>query len=53
LSKIFVYNAQKRPSAREMLSHPWFHMDDLWSFGHEDVADVEEHSKLFPPESSG
>lgn len=29
LSKIFVYDAQKRPSAREMLSHPWFHMDDL------------------------
>jgi serine/threonine protein kinase len=29
LSKIFVYDAQKRPSAGEMLSHPWFHMDDL------------------------
>lgn len=29
LSKIFVYDAQKRPMAREMLSHPWFHMDDL------------------------
>ncbi|KAE9379499.1 kinase-like protein [Stipitochalara longipes BDJ] len=29
LSKIFVYDAQKRPSARDMLSHPWFHMDGL------------------------
>ncbi|KAH8771344.1 kinase-like domain-containing protein [Hyaloscypha finlandica] len=29
LSKIFVYDAQKRPSAREVLTHPWFHMDDL------------------------
>jgi serine/threonine-protein kinase SRPK3 len=27
LSKIFVYDPQKRVSAREMLSHPWFHMD--------------------------
>jgi serine/threonine protein kinase len=27
LSKIFVYDAQKRPNAREILSHPWFHMD--------------------------
>ncbi|RDL42170.1 Uncharacterized protein BP5553_02149 [Venustampulla echinocandica] len=29
LSKIFVYDPQKRLSAREMLSHPWFHMDGL------------------------
>ncbi|CZR62592.1 uncharacterized protein PAC_12489 [Phialocephala subalpina] len=27
LSKIIVYDPQKRLSAREMLSHPWFHMD--------------------------
>ncbi len=26
LSKIFVYDAQKRISAEEVLSHPWFHM---------------------------
>jgi serine/threonine-protein kinase SRPK3 len=28
LSRIFVYDAQKRISADEMLNHPWFHMDD-------------------------
>ncbi|KAG9228373.1 hypothetical protein BJ875DRAFT_500784 [Amylocarpus encephaloides] len=31
LSKIFVYDPQKRLSAGEMLSHPWFHMDGLLS----------------------
>ncbi len=28
LSKIFVYDPASRPTAREMLDHPWFHMDD-------------------------
>lgn len=28
LSKIFVYDPRKRVSAEEMLSHPWFHIDD-------------------------
>jgi serine/threonine-protein kinase SRPK3 len=27
LSKILIYNPQKRVSAREMLSHPWFYID--------------------------
>ncbi|KAI0391879.1 kinase domain-containing protein [Xylariaceae sp. FL0594] len=27
LSKIFVYDAAKRPTAEEMLQHPWFHFD--------------------------
>jgi hypothetical protein len=27
LSKIFVYDSPRRPMAREMLSHPWFHLD--------------------------
>jgi serine/threonine protein kinase len=26
LSKIFVYDPARRPTAREMLSHPWFHL---------------------------
>ncbi|RCI09558.1 hypothetical protein L249_4045 [Ophiocordyceps polyrhachis-furcata BCC 54312] len=28
LSKIFVYDTTKRPTAREMLGHPWFHLDE-------------------------
>ncbi|KAF5564835.1 CMGC SRPK kinase [Fusarium phyllophilum] len=28
LSKIFVYEPTQRVSAREILAHPWFHMDD-------------------------
>jgi serine/threonine protein kinase len=28
LSKIFVYEPGERVSARELLNHPWFHMDD-------------------------
>ncbi|KAK0706813.1 kinase-like domain-containing protein [Lasiosphaeria miniovina] len=27
LSKIFVYDPEKRPTAQEVLSHPWFHID--------------------------
>ncbi|KAF1841475.1 kinase domain-containing protein [Cucurbitaria berberidis CBS 394.84] len=27
LSKIFVYDPTKRPTATEMLNHPWFHLD--------------------------
>lgn len=27
LSKIFVYDPKKRPTAGEILKHPWFHMD--------------------------
>lgn len=27
LSKIFVYNPERRPPAKEVLSYPWFHMD--------------------------
>ncbi|WEW58184.1 hypothetical protein PRK78_003652 [Emydomyces testavorans] len=33
LSRIFVYDPERRPSAREVLSHPWFHMD-----GHDTCA---------------
>ena len=29
LSKIFVYDPTIRPTAREMLGHPWFHLDGL------------------------
>lgn len=29
LSKIFVYDPTRRPTAQEMLSHPWFHLDGL------------------------
>ncbi|KAM4057844.1 kinase [Hirsutella rhossiliensis] len=29
LSKIFVYDTTRRPTAREMLNHPWFHLDEL------------------------
>lgn len=34
LSKVFVYDPEKRVSAREMLSHPWFHMDGLLTKEH-------------------
>ena len=27
LSKIFVYDPTSRPTASEILDHPWFHMD--------------------------
>ncbi|KAI0910675.1 kinase-like protein [Ustulina deusta] len=27
LSKIFVYDPKRRPTANEILNHPWFHMD--------------------------
>lgn len=29
LSKIFVYDPARRPTAQEMLDHPWFHLDEL------------------------
>jgi len=29
LSKVFVYEPTRRPTAMEMLSHPWFHLDEL------------------------
>ncbi|KJZ72113.1 hypothetical protein HIM_08486 [Hirsutella minnesotensis 3608] len=29
LSKILVYDSARRPTAREMLTHPWFHFDEL------------------------
>ena len=29
LSKIFVYDPTRRPTAMEMLRHPWFHLDGL------------------------
>jgi serine/threonine protein kinase len=28
ISKIFVYQPTQRVSARDILAHPWFHMDD-------------------------
>jgi serine/threonine protein kinase len=31
LSKIFIFNPQKRLSARKMLSHPWFYINGLLS----------------------
>ncbi|RDA89926.1 hypothetical protein CP533_3295 [Ophiocordyceps camponoti-saundersi (nom. inval.)] len=29
LTKIFVYDPTTRPTAREILDHPWFHLDEL------------------------
>ena len=28
LSKIFVYDPSERVSVKELVDHPWFHMDD-------------------------
>lgn len=28
LSKIFVYDPTRRPTAEELLNHPWFHLDE-------------------------
>ncbi|KAI1760345.1 kinase-like protein [Hypoxylon sp. FL1150] len=28
LSKIFIYDPEKRPTASEVLAHPWLHMDE-------------------------
>ncbi len=28
LAKIFVYDPKKRPTANELLEHPWFHLDE-------------------------
>lgn len=29
LSRVFVFDPSERPTAREMLDHPWFHLDGL------------------------
>jgi serine/threonine-protein kinase SRPK3 len=47
LSKVFVYDPQKRISAEEMLSHPWFHIDGPLSHtqGHSEQASLRSGSR--------
>lgn len=39
LSKIFVYDSKARPSASEILAHPWFHMDETRKRKRDDIEE--------------